>query len=132
MRVFGRYLLFQVPEWVAASLVAYAVVHFELVSPTLTLSVLAVFVIKDLVLFPVTRIAYEPGRPHGADALLGARAVAIHDLAPEGYVRIGAESWHARIGSPGVRVPQGATVEVRAVVDLTLIVEPVGTDDPHV
>jgi membrane protein implicated in regulation of membrane protease activity len=81
-----------------------------------------VWVLKDLALFPVLRIAYEPRSGGGFAELAGARAIAREPLAPLGYVRIGGELWRAEAASGFV--PRGAPVRVVAVRGLTLVVEP--------
>ena len=85
---------------------------------------LVVWVVKDLVLFPYLRIAYEDGDRGDARGLVGAVAVATERIAPEGFVRAGSELWRAELapGSPGVAA--GARVRVRAVEGMRLIVEP--------
>ena len=60
--------------------------------------VLALWIVKDLALFPILRIAYEPaGGSGGAENLIGALGIVSADLDPEGWVRIGAERWRARV-----------------------------------
>jgi membrane-bound ClpP family serine protease len=86
--------------------------------------VLGLWVLKDLVLFPVLRIAYEPsGGSGGAESLVGALAVVSVELAPEGWVQIGAERWRARVSPGQAALPVGASVRVVAVEGLLLRVE---------
>jgi membrane protein implicated in regulation of membrane protease activity len=85
-------------------------------------AIFALFVIKDAVLFPFVRVAYEPNSGGGAQSLLGESALAEEDLAPEGYVRIGAELWRAELARG--RAARGERVRVVGVRGLTLVVEP--------
>ena len=86
---------------------------------------LALWIVKDLALFPILRIAYEPaGGSGGAENLIGALGIVSADLDPEGWVRIGAERWRARVSREHAPVPAGSTVRVTAVDGLLLRVEP--------
>jgi len=62
----------------------------------------------------------------GPQAMLGALAVARTPLAPDGQVAIRGELWQAALRGP-TSLPAGASVIVRSVEGLTLIVEPVET-----
>jgi membrane protein implicated in regulation of membrane protease activity len=126
MRVFARYLVLQIPGQFIAAVTLVMLVRWTELTPMLAGLLFVLWVIKDLAMFPVTRIAYEPqGGSQGAEALLGALGVAQEDLAPEqtGYVRVGAELWRAQLCG-GESVAKGATVRVTEVRDLTLQVEP--------
>jgi membrane protein implicated in regulation of membrane protease activity len=102
-------------------------VRWTELTPMLAGLLFVLWVIKDLAMFPVTRIAYEPqSGGQGEEALLGSLGVAQEDLAPEqaGYVRVGAELWRAQLCGDE-SVAKGTTVRVTEVRDLTLWVEPV-------
>ena len=126
MRVFARYLVLQIPGQFIAALTLIMLVRWTELTPMLAGILFGLWVIKDLAMYPVTRIAYEPqSGGQGADALLGALGVAQEDLTPEqiGYVRVGAELWRAQL-CDGESVAKGAAVRVTEVRDLTLQVEP--------
>ena len=93
------------PDWAAAGIVA-------------------LWVIKDVVLFPFVRIAYQTGSPGGASRLLGARGTAQDALKPSGYVRISSELWRAELHPGSPPVEPGDRVRVLSVHGLTLLVEP--------
>jgi len=125
-RVFARYWLFQIPGQVAAVAVLWLLVAWGRIGEGLAWVLFGFWVLKDLVMFPWLRIAYEPGgRPHGADALVGATGRAQQDLAPgeTGWVRVGPELWRARLAKDAAPVAAGAEVRVVSVRDLTLRVE---------
>ena len=124
-RVFARYLAFEAPSWVLLAAVLVVLVRvWDLTIPVAVL-VLALWVVKDLVLFPVLRIAYEPaGGSGGAENLIGSLGIVSVDLDPEGWVRIGAERWRARVSRDQAPVPSGAAVRVTSVEGLLLRVEP--------
>ena len=125
-RVFARYLAAEVPSWLVLGVVLAVLVRtWDLGWPVAAL-VLGLWVLKDLALFPVLRIAYEPGGGSGgAENLVGALASVSVALDPEGWVQIGVERWRARVSGRHAPVPVGATVRVLAVEGLLLRVEPV-------
>ena len=125
-RVLARYLILQIPGLFAAGGILLLLERWTELTPKLAALLFGLWIVKDLVMFPVTRIAYERGgRPHGADALLGATGVAREGLRPGavGYVRVGPELWRARLAEEEGELPEGARVRVKAVRDLTLVVE---------
>ena len=124
-RVFVRYLAFEAPSWVLLAVVLAVLVRVWDLELSIAALVLVLWVAKDLVLFPVLRIAYEPaGGSGGAENLIGALGIVSADLDPEGWVRIGAERWRARVSREHVPVPTGAAVRVTSVEGLLLRVEP--------
>ena len=62
----------------------------------------------------------------GQEGLVGSLGTVLQDLNPRGMIRCHGEYWKARTES-GLRVPDGATVEVVALEGLTLVVRPLGT-----
>jgi membrane protein implicated in regulation of membrane protease activity len=122
--VVGKYWLFQTPGIAMAALVLYALYATEVLAPRWAVALFGLWLVKEAVLFPFLRIAYEPHRKGGVHDLVGATGVSEEDLAPAGYVRIGAELWRAEIRGSGEPIPVGRRVRVRAVLGLTLICEP--------
>jgi membrane-bound ClpP family serine protease len=123
--VFARYLAFEAPSWLALAAVLWLLVRVWELSTSTAALVLALWVLKDLALFPVLRVAYEPsGGSGGAENLLGALGTVSAELAPEGWVRIGAERWRARAAREHAPLAVGAAVRVTAVEGLLLRVEP--------
>ena len=125
-RVFARYWLFQIPGQVAVAAVLLLLVGWGRIGEALAWAVFGVWVLKDLVMFPWLRIAYESGgRPHGADALVGSEGRAQEALTEgeTGWVRVGPELWRARLAPGAVPIAAGAPVRVVSVRDLTLRVE---------
>lgn len=128
-RVLARYLLFQIPGMGLAGIALWLLADWGIVTPRLAWGLFALWLLKDVVLYPMTRIAYGHQRgPHGAEALVGASGVAQQALEPggAGYVRVGAELWKARLDAdaPSHGVASGDLVRVTAVRDLTLLVVP--------
>lgn len=123
-RVFFRYLGFEAPSWVLlAAVLGVLMVVWDL-SLALAALVLALWIVKDLALFPILRIAYEPtGGSGGAENLIGALGIVSADLDPEGWIQIGPERWRARVASAHAPVRAGSAVRVTEVEGLLLRVE---------
>ena len=128
MRVFGRYLMFQATGWGLAALALGLFVHWDWISLWVAGGLLLLLLLKDLVLFPYVRKAYEPSASHGGESLLGAVARVEGSLTPEGWIRVGAERWRARVKGGARDLQTGEYVEVREIDSLVLIVEPVDTE----
>jgi membrane protein implicated in regulation of membrane protease activity len=117
---FTRYLLLQAPGWVALG-AALVVLRWLADVPWWMVPVgLALFVAKDLAMYPVIRDTLLPPRR----TLVGSRGRAIDRLAPSGYVRVDGELWRAE--TAGDEIPAGADIVVREVRGLTARVEPAG------
>jgi membrane protein implicated in regulation of membrane protease activity len=126
-RIFLRYLLYQLPGWALWSVVLLILQQFFVFPLWLVPAALAVWVVKDLILFSYTWMAYGAG--HGAKRPLpGFRGVVVKSLSPEGYIRIEGELWRAEAADPGKSIPSGETVTVERINGLTLLVRPVSRD----
>lgn len=88
--------------------------------PYLAVAALAAWIAKDALLFRFVRHAYSLETRQPTAELLGARATATEPLAPEGFVRLGAELWRARLAPGSHPVPAGDAVVVESVEGLTL------------
>jgi membrane protein implicated in regulation of membrane protease activity len=129
VQILAKYLTLQVPGWGGVGLVLWLLVRFADLPSWGALTLFALFVVKDLVLFPFLRHAYgnDPSHMIGPDALIGAEGVAEDELAPSGWVRVRGERWRAAlVGSAGASVARGQVVVVRGVRGLTVQVEPAG------
>ena len=122
-RSFARYVAWQVPGWLVAALVLFLLCEALGLAPWLAGVVLALYVGKDLALYPAMRVVFRTPSPA---IPIGERAVAVDRLAPSGYVRVNGELWRAR--APSGDLPSGTGVIVRAAEGFTLIVERVAPE----
>jgi membrane protein implicated in regulation of membrane protease activity len=126
----GKYALFQVPGWLIVGGLAWAAHRWLGLDAWLAAAALALWVLKDAVLYPFVRHAYTVEARPPADGMLGARAVAEEALAPEGLVRVGPELWRARLARGEAPVAAGESVRIVGVEGLTLRVSR-GAGDPN-
>jgi membrane protein implicated in regulation of membrane protease activity len=127
---FARYLLFQVPGTLVAAIVLSLLVRWDSLSATTGWVFFGLWVFSEIAMYPILRVAYEPGNGSGgAEALMGLRGVANGPLDPHGWIVIGAERWRAEVASGLPGIAAGAAVRVREVRNLTLIVEPDFSDE---
>jgi membrane protein implicated in regulation of membrane protease activity len=112
VNVRARYALLQLPGWILAAAVLYAL-HRWLGLPLWVAGILMVAdLAKDVLLFPYLRRAYETDERTGAERLIGARAEVYEPLDPTGYVRIRGELWKARLSSGETGALAGSYVRV--------------------
>jgi membrane-bound serine protease (ClpP class) len=123
MHPLSKYLLLQIPGWVIVSFVLFALWEWLNLRIELAVGLFALWLAKDLLLYPLLRSAYEPGAGTGSERLIGERALARGELAPRGFVLVRGELWRAEVEGQGVRIPAGSTVRIVAARRLTLIVE---------
>jgi membrane protein implicated in regulation of membrane protease activity len=117
-----RYCLFQIPGALLLTILLYLAWQWEWMSGGTALVVMAVWLIKDAVLYPVYRPALEGGGATGARAMIGATGTARTDLTPRGLVEVGGERWQAR-AAKGQTIHAGQRIRVYAASGMVLRVE---------
>ncbi len=121
--VAGKYLLLQIPGWLIVGCLVTAAVRWWGISPLTACLLFAAWLVKDAVMFPFLKSAYEPS-DENTGGLVGARAVTSDRLDPAGWVRLGPERWRAELVHGHEPVAKGTTVRVLAVNGLIVTVEP--------
>ena len=119
---FWRYTAFQIPGWIIATVGAFWL-HESLDVPTsIAFAILAAWVIKDYLLFPFLRSAYEVDRRLPIELMIGQKGKAVNELAPSGYIRVRGELWKATLKPAQDHIGEGKPVEVTGLDGTTLIV----------
>ena len=126
---FVKYLLLEMPGWLLAGFVALALHEWAGVSAALVGTVLAVWIAKDLVLYPWLKDAFSEDARSEAEKLLNRTGVVETSLDPFGIVRLGAELWRAEASPHGTPIPRGRRVRVTALRGLTLVVVEAGCQE---
>jgi membrane-bound ClpP family serine protease len=114
------YLTAQLPGWLAGGLAAWALVRWFEVAPATAAIVAALWILKDLLLFPFMRRFYLPQPPERR--IVGEVGVTVTALEPEGFVQVRGELWQARLADGGL--PPGSAVRVADIRGLVLLVAP--------
>ncbi|PWG65739.1 NfeD family protein [Spiribacter halobius] len=118
-----RYTLIQLPEAALVAVLLYVAVAAGWLPPRWVWIALALWLVKDVALYPLYRHALRDAPPHGVAALLGERATVATRLCPHGQVRLRGERWRAR-SADGQPLDPGTEVVVVAHRGLTLVVAP--------
>ncbi len=127
--LYARYLLFQIPGVFFAGIVLGLFVHWGHLTTPLAWALFGLWLLKDLLMFPVTRIAYEtPHRPHGPEALLGEEAIAqgviaAQDAGEIGWVLVRGELWRALAREGATPLARGDRVRIVEARNRVLVVE---------
>lgn len=82
--------------------------------------VLAMWVVKDALLYPLLKSSYETNVATGTERLIGSTGVVTQRLGPDGYVKVGSELWQARSSAV---IDTGESVTVARTEEMVLIVE---------
>jgi membrane-bound serine protease (ClpP class) len=114
---FVRYLLWQVPGWVLAAALLGVIVVATRLAVWIALIVLGLLIARDVALYPVMRVTFRPPLPTRP---VGARAITVEPLRPDGMVRVRGELWHARTIQK--EIPAGQEVVVTGAEGLMLLV----------
>lgn len=130
-----RYWLLQVPGTVLL-VVVLLLLHRWLGLPWWAVAAITVgWTIKDALLYPFLKHAFDPTAGEQHHSPVGRFAVAREGLGQEGssrrgYVQLGGELWQAELVADAVPVPAGGRVRVVAQSGLSLQVEPVAGPAP--
>jgi len=123
-----KYLIFQIPGWIITAAVLAILWHWQMVPQWLAVVGFVGWLLKDLLLYPFLRRAYETDVKTGSAALVGARGIAEQNLAPHGYIRVRGELWRAVATPPDRVVNAGAEVEIVSAEGMRLCVRAVASD----
>ncbi len=127
-QVFVRYVLFQIPDLILLGLALAIAMRWWDLSQPVALTLFGLWLLKDVLMFPVMRVAYEQGTS-ASDRLAGAVGFAREEINPSGYVMVGSELWNAELAPGAEPVPAGSGVRIVELQGLTLLVETAAAPD---
>jgi len=117
----ARYTLFQVPGWIVTAAILAIPWEFGFLSLRVAAVLFGLLVLKDALVYPFVRRAYEPVGSNRVEDLIGQLAEVRHDLSPGGHVWLRGELWRAEADDDTIAA--GNRVRVVRARGLTLIVE---------
>jgi len=122
-KVILKYALLQLAQ--AAIIVGVLIVvgQFINISTWIIITILALWVVKDVALFPKVWRAYAFDDNRPIRKLVGLEATVVFNLNPVGYVRVQGELWRAEIRNPLHVAERGERTRVVDIRATTLIVE---------
>ncbi|MFH1487493.1 MAG: NfeD family protein [Pseudomonadota bacterium] len=122
-RALVKYTLLQIPGLAALILVLILIRRWAELSPLLCLGIIALWVVKDIVLFPFVWKAYDTNPSGDPLTMVGQKGVAEELLNPSGYARFRGELWQAEVAEGHPPVVRGTALKVQEMRGLKLIVE---------
>lgn len=123
MKVWARYYLLQIPGWTLAAVAGWAAVRWLGAPGWLAAAAWAVYFLKDFLLYPYLKRAFETDARTGAERLAGETGVVQQTLCPQGFVRVRGELWQARAEEPGANIAAGTKVRIVGAEGMTLVVK---------
>jgi len=115
-------MLFQVPGWVLVILVLSALRIWINLPIGIAIGLFILWVVKDLLFYPLLRIAYQSGPKTVVEKLVGLKGVVREHLDPQGYVYVRGELWRAETEPDMLPIVAGSPVRVLRAQGMTLIV----------
>jgi membrane-bound ClpP family serine protease len=121
VRTLFRYTLFQIPGVVLVGALLTFAVQFEWLGRLGAIVLCALWLLKDVALYPLLRDAYE-GSDGASDAMRwrGRQGRAREDLDPAGYVMVSGELWRAEAIESDAPIRAGERISVEEVSGSTL------------
>lgn len=122
-KVILKYALLQSAQTAVLVGVLILVRHFLGIPVWLVIAILAVWILKDIALFPKVWRAYAFDDNRPIRKLVGLEATVVFTLDPVGYVRVQGELWKGEIRNAHHAAERGERTRVVDIRGTTLIVE---------
>jgi membrane protein implicated in regulation of membrane protease activity len=122
-RILFNYTLLQVPSLVLVILIVIFLNRWTALPLYVLWGIMILWIIKDIILFPLVWRAYDWNRQDSSHPMIGRRGVAQEHLAPSGYIRVQGELWLAELAEKEKPIQKGESVQVCAINGLKLFVK---------
>ncbi len=122
-KVILKYTFIHLAELSLLGITLIVISHFIGIPIWLVVTILALWIVKDIVLFPRVWRAYAFDDTNPMRRLIGLEATVMDSLDPDGYVRVEGELWKAEIRNPLYPAKRGDRTRVVDTKGMTLIVE---------
>lgn len=129
LRVYIRYGLLAIPGTVVLILVLMVAQHWVPIPFWLSVTLIALWIVKEIILFPFVWRAYDHARSEVFHSMIGLRGVTQERLAPTGYIRVQGELWKAEEIPGEPPIEKNKWVRVKKIEGLKLYVVPEETED---
>jgi membrane-bound ClpP family serine protease len=123
-KIVVRYACIQSLETLAFILILMLAGKWLEIPLWLFITLCAVWVAKDFILFPFVWHAYDWDHKKESNPMVGIPGVAHQRLDPLGYVEVRGERWQAELSDPQHAVEKGEAIRVVGMKGLTLLVDP--------
>jgi membrane protein implicated in regulation of membrane protease activity len=123
LKVILKYTLLNLAELGLIVVALILVGHFIDIPTWLTITVLALWILKDVAIFPKVWMAYAFDEHRPMKQLIGLEATVMDSLNPVGYVKVNGELWKAEIRDPRHPARKGDRTRVVDIKGMILIVE---------
>jgi len=122
-RVVVRYVLLQMPALVLLILMLALVQRWVSLPAWFIWGLIALWISKDVILFPFTWRAYDRSPKGAANSMIGLQGITKNRLAPSGYVHVHGELWQAEVMENSSPIEKGESVRVYGNRGLSLLVQ---------
>jgi len=122
-RTLLKYVLIQIPDLALLVVILVLLRRWIDLSGWLTGIIIVLWIIKDILLYPLLRRSYE-GSPCKSHPMIGERGIAKDRLDPSGYVWVRGELWRAELANNASPIEEGEPLTVQHARGLTLLVTP--------
>jgi membrane protein implicated in regulation of membrane protease activity len=122
MKVFRRYVLFQIPGWLLSVIILVCLHHWVNLPLWAVSGLFLLVVLKDLILYPFLRIGYSSTSKAGVELMIGESGIASQNIDPRGYVQLRGELWQAELAPGAQPILQGSRVRVQSARGMMLVV----------
>ena len=121
-KVIIRYILFQIPSLILLILILILVRRWVNLHAWYLWGIIALWLAKDVILFPFVWRAYDRDRLRELQSLVGTEGIVEERLAPSGYIRVHGELWQAEMRGDGSPIEKGEIVKIQKIEGLKLLV----------
>ena len=120
-RIVVRYVLLQMPALVLLILMLALVQRWVSLPAWFIWGLIAFWIAKDVILFPLTWRAYDRSHKVSANPMIGLQGIAENRLTPLGYVHVNGELWQAE-SENSLHIEKGERVRIYGNRGLILLV----------
>lgn len=122
-----KYTLYQIPDTALAFLVLWILVEWAGVSLRLAGGLAILWILKDILMFPLLWHSFAEADPANVHGLVGQEGVVTETCDPHGYVQVRGETWKAEPEEQGRPIQKGTRIVVAGGRGLTLQIMPKDT-----